>query len=402
MLVDVIQIILIFASLGTCALIVNRLVPLPFSLILVITGYIFSFFIVPLNIDTGIRAHNFQSLIMYGLLPILILESSLSLDLDKLKQFFPTVLTLATLGFMLATVITGAFLYFGINHAGFPLIAALLAGAVVSATDPVAVVAQLKSLGAPKSLEVVIEGESLFNDATAIVMFSVLLAIAQQLAEPDALTASGKFLVVLLGGATFGAFAGWVCAMISRVIILSAPHLALLMVLMAYGCVFVGEHLFHVSGIVAVLVGALVFKHFACTQYQVHEHALHHVIESLGFLANMFVFLLVGLVISIDMLTSMWIAILLAIAGITVARVISVYSSTALTRLLFAQQVDRRYPPVMIWGGLRGAVTIALVLSLPTSLPYWYTIQSIGFGVVLFTLVVQATTTGLLVRKLNI
>ena len=102
------------------------------------------------------------------------------------------------------------------------------------------------------------------------------------------------------------------------------------------------------------------------------------------------------------MFTQMWLAILLAIVGAFIARVIAVYFSVWLNHLTVGQPINPKYPAIMIWGGLRGAVTIALVLSLPTELPYWWTIQSIGFGIVLFTLIVQATTTPLLVRKLNI
>ncbi|TDF34760.1 sodium:proton antiporter [Alteromonadaceae bacterium M269] len=362
----------------------------------------FSFLLVPFNWDTGIRANNFQELMLFVLLPVLIFESALSLDSKLLRKYMPNVLTLATLGLLLSTAITGAFLFFGINHVGFPIIAALLAGAVISATDPVAVVAQLKVLKAPEDLAILIEGESLLNDATAIVLFSILLAIAKGTAEPNLVAGISQFMLVFLGGVLSGVISGLTAVCFLRLIKINTMHLTATTLVLAYGSFYISEHVLHLSGIVAVMSAALTLKHFKSVLTEEHEHQVHSVWESLGFIANLFVFVLLGLVISIEMFTQMWLAILLAIIGATIARVIAVYVSVGLNQWLWGQPTNKKYPPVMIWGGLRGAVTIALVLSLPTEIPYWWTIQSIGFGVVIFTLVLQATTTTSLMKKLKI
>ena len=400
--IDIIAVMLIFAATGIAGLMVTKVINLPYSLVLVLLGFLLSLTIGIFDWDSGIRAGNFQELMLFVLLPVLIFEAAFVLDSKLLFKFLPNVLTLATLGLLLSTVLTAILLFYGINHAGFPFIAALITGAVVSATDPVAVVAQLKALKAPPELNVLIEGESLFNDATAIALFTILVSIGTGAAEPDLLSGIFRFLTIFFGGIIVGALMGYLFAFSLKFFNVNVPALVLVSLVLAYGSFYIGEHIFHVSGIVAVLFAALVFKKFGHQALKPLAHEIHSVWESIGFIANVFVFVLLGLVISLDMFTERWLAILLAVLAATLARFFAVYTSTTLNRFTLGQTIDPRYPPIMIWGGLRGAVTIALVLSLPTELPYWWTIQSIGFGVVLFTLVVQATTNPLLMKKLKI
>jgi CPA1 family monovalent cation:H+ antiporter len=398
----VVAITLLLLGVGAFAIVLQRFVRIPYTILLVALGFILSLFTVEFGIDTGVRASNFQDLMLFILLPVLIFEAAFVLDSKLLFKYLPNILTLATIGLLISTTVIAVLLYYGINHSGFPFIAALLTGVVISATDPVAVVSQLKQLKAPADLNVLIEGESLFNDATAIVLFGIILSIALGQSEPDVTSAIITFSKVFLGGIIIGSLLGYIAALIVRFINVSVPHIVVITLLLAYGTFYVAEHLLHVSGIVAVMFAALIFKK---SVHRLLEHVytgLHSVWESLGFIANIFVFVLLGLVVSLNMFTEMWLAILLAICGAFIARIAAVYISTWLNHFTVGQPINPKYPPIMIWGGLRGAVTIALVLSLPTELPYWWTIQSIGFGIVIFTLVVQATTTPILVRKLKI
>ncbi|WP_261844896.1 cation:proton antiporter [Aliamphritea ceti] len=399
---DLIAVLLIFSMTGIVGLFITRLIDLPYSLILVVLGFVLALSTETLGWDTGIRASNFQDLMLFVLLPVLIFEAAFSLDSKLLFKFMPNVLTLATIGLLVSTVATAVFIFYGIGHPGFPFIAALITGAVISATDPVAVVAQLKALNAPAELNVLIEGESLFNDATAIALFSILVGIGLGTVQADVTDGMIQFLKIFFGGVAVGVVMGYLFALILRIFTVTLPGLVLVTIVLSYGSFFIGEHFLHVSGIVAVLFAAIVFKKCARQKLKDIEHQVHNVWESIGFIANVFVFVLLGLVITVEMFTERWLAILLAVAAATLARTIAVYSSVLLNKATIGQTVDKRYPPIMIWGGLRGAVTIALVLSLPTELPYWWTIQSIGFGVVLFTLIVQATTNPWLVRKLKI
>ncbi|TQV87042.1 cation:proton antiporter [Aliikangiella coralliicola] len=401
-LIDIITTILIFCSLGLVGLLICRRVPIPYSLTLVILGFGVSFLTEPLSWDTGIRASNFQDLMLYGLLPILIFEAAFGINSSLLRKYLPNTLTLATLGLMISSLITAVVLFYGVGHSGFPFIAALLTGVVVSATDPVAVVNQLKALKAPEELNVLIEGESLFNDATAIVLFVILLNVALGTTEPSVGAAIIRFGIVFFGGVLVGALLGFITAKISRWIEQATSHFIFITLLLAYGSFYISEHLLHVSGIVAIMFAAISFKHFS-TNISYNQHReLHDVWHSLGFIANVFVFVLLGLVITLNMFSERWLAMVLAIGATLVARIIAVYFSNVLNHFTIGESVDSRYAPIMVWGGLRGAVTIALVLSLPTDLPYWWTIQSIGFGVVLFTLVVQATTNPWLMKRLGI
>jgi CPA1 family monovalent cation:H+ antiporter len=402
MLVQTVGSILAFGAIGFVGLIIARRVAIPYSLILVILGFATSFLLKPLGWDTGIRASNFEDLMLFVLLPILIFEAAFSLNIKALFRFMPNILTLATLGLVISTVLTAIMLFFGINHEGFPIIAALLAGVVISATDPVAVVSQLKQMKAPEDLNILIEGESLFNDATAIVLFGILLSIALGTSEPSILGALGEFGLVFGGGIIVGYISGFTLAKLTQLIDKSAPNMTLTTLLLAYGTFYIAEHSLHVSGVVAVLFAAVSFRKFAEETLQKINHDIHEIWEFLGIFANIFVFILLGLVITVDMFTMMWIAMLLAIVAAFISRLVAVYSSVWLNNITFGQKTPTKYPPIMIWGGLRGAVTIALVLSLPTELPYWWTIQSIGFGVVLFTLVFQATTTPILMQKLKL
>ena len=400
--VDIIAVLLIFSATGIAGLFITRLINLPYSLILVILGFGLSLSIETIGWDSGIRASNFQDLMLFVLLPVLIFEAAFALDSKLLFKFLPNVLTLATIGLLVSTVATAVFIFYGIGHPGFPFIAALITGAVVSATDPVAVVSQLKALKAPAELNVLIEGESLFNDATAIALFSILLGIGLGTMEASVGEGILQFLKIFFGGVIVGSLMGYVFAHLLKLFEVNLQSMILVTIVLSYGSFFVGEHFLHVSGIVAVMFAAIVFKKYAHERLEALQHDVHNIWESIGFIANVFVFVLLGLVVTVDMFTERWLAILLAVVAATIARIIAVYASIGLNNATIGQPIDKRYPPIMIWGGLRGAVTIALVLSLPTELPYWWTIQSIGFGVVLFTLIVQATTNPLLVKKLKI
>ncbi len=398
-----ISVVILFALIGLVAVVMERLVRLPFSLWLVLLGFLFALMLPWLNWDTGVRADNFQSLILFVLLPVLVFEAAYNLNLTLLRQFLPTILLLAVGGMMLSTFVIAGLVFVGIGHpVGFPWIAALLVGAILSATDPVAVVDQLQRLQAPKALATLIEGESLFNDATAIIAFTIILGIATGEREWALDSAVANFFIVSCGGAAIGALSVAIFYLLLRWVTLTPHQLNLAMLVLAYGTFYLAEHQWHVSGVVAVLVCAIVSKLIVeRTNKQWHEQVVD-TWHFISFLANIFVFVLLGLVITLEMFAERWLAMLIGIAATLVARTLVVYLCTWCLNGLNRKPVEARYRPIMVWGGLRGAITIGLALSLPTSLDYWWTIQSIAFGVVLFTLVVQAPTNGLLMRRLGL
>lgn len=376
-----------------------RRLHIPLTALLVIAGFIASELLVNSGLDTGVRAGNFHDLVFFVFLPVLIFESAYNIDVRLLFRNLLPILFLAIPLMLLSALITAALVYAGIAHpGGFPWIAALLTGALLSATDPVAVVALLREMGVSERLGLLLEGESLFNDATAIVLFGLFLAIATGADGPMTWTdAAVHFSRVFFGGMLAGGVTGYIMAAVVK--LLKDPVTrGVATVITAYLAFAIAESLLHVSGVMAVLVAGLVLG-----RDREQESFVQQLWEFNAWIANALVFLLVGVTITMDMFTERWLAMLIGIAGVIIARAIGIFTFVPLlSRVLPVEAIPRSYQVVMFWGGLRGAVTLALALALPTSLDYWWTIQSIAFGVVLFTLFIQATTTGPLIRHFNL
>lgn len=374
---------------------------LPHSSILVMLGAAAGYLVtLGFGIDTGLRASNFADLIFFVFLPVLIFEAAFKIPLQELKENLGVILFLAIAGMLLTTAISAVLLYLGIGHpTGFPWIAALLAGALLAATDPVAVVAQLKTLGAPERLGVLLEGESLFNDATAIVLFSIFLTLATMpAAEVTFGGAAWNFTVTFLGGILVGAVFGTLCSFAVRRLA-DGTACAAITVVAAYGSFLIAEGALHVSGVMASLVAGLMLSHAFSTRGDGERNSVDFFCGTLAYIANGSVFLLMGVTITVSMFSERWLAMLIAIGAVLIARVITTYGGLAAINLLAKERIRGSYQTVIVWGGLRGAVTLALALALPVELDYWFTIQSMAFGVVLFTLMVQAPTMPLLLRR---
>ena len=400
--------ILILSGLLLLAIAVQplaRKLHIPFSALLVITGFAASELLVLAGIDTGIRADSFHDLIFFVFLPVLVFESAYSINARLLLKNLLPILFLAIPLMLLSTVISAALIYLGIGHpSGFPWIAALLTGALLSATDPVAVVALLRQMGVSERLALLMEGESLFNDATAIVIFGVFLAMATGTGDPMSVnSASVHFLQVFFGGLLVGAVTGLLFIGLSK--LLREPVVkALATVISAYLSFIVAESMFHVSGVMAVLVtGLLLGFQSQPAASDSSPGFVQQLWEFNSYVANTLVFLLMGVTITLGMFEERWLAMLIGIGGVLVARALGIFTFVPLlNKVTPIEPIKRPYQVVMFWGGLRGAVTLALALSLPTTLEYWWTIQSIAFGVVLFTLFVQATSTGPLLRHYHL
>jgi CPA1 family monovalent cation:H+ antiporter len=396
----------------------SRFLHLPFASMLVLLGFITSEIIVYAGIDTGIRSDNFQSIIFYVFIPILVFESAYNIDKQQLKKNLVVILFLAIVAMLLTCFIVAILLFYGIGHAsGFPWIAALITGAILAATDPVSVVAKLREMNAPKRISVLLEGESLFNDATAIVLFGLFLSMATattgvgQVGDMYAIAdVILRFVLIFAGGGFIGLIVGLFFGFLQKKVKQNLLT-GVMSLLVAYGSYLLAEHL-DVSGVMSTLIAALSFSLLS------HRAGVHGDTESpeadmtvqenkylwdvLSHVANVSVFLVMGAVITIEMFEQRWLAMLIAILSLLLARAISVYGVLLLFAMFKDLKVSLAAQSVMIWGGLRGAVTLALALSLPTSLDYWWTIQSIAFGVVIFSLFVQAPTLQLLVKRLSL
>ena len=383
---------------------ISRLIRLPYSSVLVLTGYLTSELAVRSGIDTGIRAENFHDLIFYVFIPLLVFESAFKINIKLLFENIIPVITLAVIGLLLTASITAVGLYYGIAHpAGFPLIAALLTGSILAATDPVAVVARLREIGAPERLNVLLEGESLFNDATAIVLFGLFLSMALSL--ETSVSASGviiEFLKIFIGGLATGLVTGLTAGLVTRALS-NTLMTGVLTLIVAYGAYLLAEGLFEVSGVMSTLAAALVMS--VMLRKSSSENAIkrnEYLWDVIGHIANAIVFIIMGVAITLSMFEERWLAMLIAIAAVFIARAAATYGSLSLLGLFQKKPVDLRSQSVMVWSGLRGAVALALALSIPVTLDYWWTVQSIAFGVVLFSLFIQAPTIRILVDKLGL
>jgi CPA1 family monovalent cation:H+ antiporter len=359
---------------------------IPYTVALVLAGLVLSF-----RERLGIELTS--ELILALLLPPLVFEAALHLRLADLRRQMGLIVLLAVPGVVLNMLVVGGILSLG---AGLPLGLAFIFGALIAATDPVSVVAIFRRLGAPKRLEVLLESESLFNDGTAIVLFS--LAIEAVLSGKFSLfSAVTDFVRVAGGGILVGLALGW---LISRLVAQVDDYLVetTLTTVLAFGSYLVAEQ-FHMSGVLAVVGAGLISGSLGEREMSPTTRLLlTNLWEYIAFLANSAVFLLIGLDLEIAALISRWQLILWAIAAVLISRAISIYLLT---------RVDRSLPGswrhVLFWGGLRGAIALALALSLPESFGGTReTLIVMAYGVVLFSLVVQGMTMNPLLRRVGL
>ena len=326
-------------------------------------------------------------LILFVFLPTLIFESAFNLDVRLLSRNIAPVLTLAAPGLLLSTVIVGALIQFLTPVTWGP---ALVFGALISATDPVAVIALFKDVGAPKRLTVLVEGESLFNDATAIVLFAILVSVVELGTFSGATVGQGivDFMRVFVGGLVVGTMIGYLMV---RTIGLAEDEPIVevaLSTVVAYAAFIAAEHYLQVSGVMATVGAGVVVGTYGSTRFPAELKAyLHQFWEYAAFVANSLIFLLVGLTIDLGSLASFVGPIGLAIAAVLVARSITIFGLVpVINRFPNAEPVDLKYQTIMFWGGLRGAVALALALSLPEAFPFRDMVVALSIGIVLFSL----------------
>ncbi|MGE5072610.1 MAG: Na+/H+ antiporter [Anaerolineae bacterium] len=334
-------------------------------------------------------------LILALLVPPLVFDAAFHIRLTDLRRDIWLILLLAVPGVILTTLMAGWLVAFG---TGMSLSIALVFGALVSATDPVAVVALFRRLGVPRRLQVLLEGESLFNDGTAIVMFSLTVSTVLS-GQFDLASNVASFLTVAGGGILVGITLGLlISAFIGRI---DEPLVeTTLTVILAFGSYLLAES-FHVSGVLAVVAAGLVNgnagPHGMSPTTRI---VVYNFWETGAFLANSFVFLLVGFAVDVSQLIANWAAIGWAILAVLLARAVAIYGFS-----VFSRQIPLNWKHILYWGGLRGAIALALALSLPVQGAFAAEraqLQAMAFGVVLFTLLVQGFSMGALTRRLKI
>lgn len=366
---------------------------IPYTVGLVIAGVLVS---VLLRQNLQLPDTLTSEVILALLVPPLVFEAAFHLDYNDLRRDLRLILGLAVPGVLITMFLVGSLLH---TLAGLDFKLALLFGAIVSATDPVAVVALFRSVGTPKRLQVILEGESLFNDGTAIVLFSLVLPLvstAESFQVWTLIESIPQFLWIAGGGVLVGVSLGLLASSTIERIDNYLLETTLTTVL-AYGAYLLAEAI-GVSGVLAVVAAGLLSgnadpKGMSPTTRIV----VFNFWEYAAFLANSFVFLLIGLQVDFGLFVEHWFQILCAIVAVLLARAVSVFGLGRLAKLSLQWQA------VLWWGGLRGAISLALVLSLPQlgqTNEFSSLLTSMTFGVVLFTLLVKGLSMRQVVQQL--
>lgn len=383
-----VELFVVLLALATAVALVARKVPLPYSVALVLAGLGIAF-LVP-----GQRYEVTPELILAVLLPGLVFEAAYKTDLGELRRMFGTIAILAAPGVLITagTVAVVVSVTTGMDPA-----LAFLLGAMVSATDPVAVVALFKRIGAPRQLSTLVDAESLLNDGTGIVLFSIALtALTQPVTIVDGAV---SFVLTVVVSTAIGVVAGILARRLMMLADDPVIEVALSLVA-AYGTYLVADRL-HESGIIAtVMVGLMIGNEGSPLRERTRE-ALDVVWEFIAFALTALTFLLVGFAITPSLLVVALPVIVAGFVAITVARALVVYGVIGLGgRLLPGRpRLPDGYLHVMFWAGLRGAVAVALALALPADLEGRELLTGAVYGIVLVTLLLQGTTAGLVVRR---
>ena len=406
MLMGTAQQVLLFVGMLLAAIVIEpvaKVLRLPFGAALVVVGFVGSNALVAYGVDTGLRWNTFEPLIASVFIPVLVFEAALKMEPGRLWRDLVPILVLAMPVMLIAVAIIAVFIYLAVGHpTGFPWIAAWLTGALVASTDPGAAVAMLRQHGCFQRVALLLDGESLFNDALAIVLFATLLPLAlmPSMAGLSWFEVIVDTAVAFFGGIAVGVVVGLLASLVLGVF-RHPVHQGLITVVSAYGSFVVTDSLLSWSGVMAVLACGLIEGQFHRRRSSTPHRFVEELWDFIAYVAGSILFLLAGVTITTLMFRDQWLAMLIGIGGVTLSRAISVGAGLSLLRMIPAvPPVPAREQVLVAWGGVRGTVTLALALSLPLELDYWFTVQSIAYGVVLFTLFVQTPAFGVLLRRL--
>lgn len=349
-------------------------------------------------VEQIVRPIDFSQLLMQGMLSLLLFAGALHVDLDELRAHRVPVLVLAFLGTVVSTVLIAVGLSLVLPWLGAPLPFAycLAFGALISPTDPIAVLGIMRNVGAPKSVEVVITGESLFNDGVGVVLFSLATALIEGTHRPTPLQVALTFFEQTAGGLVYGVLLGTLITALLRTID-SYQEEVLLTLAAVVGGYALAEHL-GVSGPLAMVVVGLVVGHFGrrLGMSPRTRTRLDMFWELLDALLNSVLFVLMGFeIILLKFRAAMLLPTLVALELVLLARLVTVaLPVSAFERWFRLPQGSWR---VLTWGGLRGGISVALALSLPRGAGHDMVV-TLTYAVVVFSILVQGLTIGPLVR----
>jgi len=394
-----VEIVILMMVIVSVAMGVRYFSKLPYTIALIFAGIILSFF------HTFPDIHLTPDLIFHILLPPLLFEAAFNLNANESKANIKPILIYAVFGVIVSTFVIAFFLQtvfglFDIDN-NIPIIALLLFGVVISSTDPISVLAIFKELGVPKRLSSIIEGESLLNDGISIVVFTIILSLAISHGEFHIVDGIKDFVLVAFGGATVGVILGLT---FSRITALVDDHLIeiTLTTVVTYLTYIIAEY-FSVSGVIAVIFAGLMVGNYGTkigmsptTRVSVKDFW-----DYIAFVINSVVFFIIGLEVSMINIATNFHYIALGVVAVLVGRIVSVVVLTPLINII-DKPISFKWQTIFIWGGVRGALAMALALAIPKEYEYRDMILMMTFGVVGFSLIVQGLSIASLLKLFKI
>lgn len=394
-----VELIVLMMVITSVAMGVRYFSTLPYTIALIFAGIILSFF----NIFPDI--HLTPELIFHVLLPPLLFEAAFNLHAGELRENVKPILAYAIFGVIIAVFVTAFLLEntFSLLNATdpMPLLACLLFGAVISSTDPISVLAIFKQLGVPKRLSSIIEGESLLNDGVSVVVYGIILAAITSGSHFSLTHGIKEFVIVAFGGALVGTILGLT---FSRITALVDDHLIeiTLTTILTYLAYIVAEY-FEVSGVISVIAAGLMVGNYGTkigmsptTRVSVKDFW-----DYIAFVINSVVFFIIGLEVGIVNIFTNIHYIAIAIVSVLIGRTVSILILTPII-----SKVDRpisfKWQAIFIWGGVRGALAMALALAIPQDYQFREIILIMTFGVVGFSLIVQGLSIKGLLKFLQV
>ncbi len=422
----------IFVMLGisSLGLFLAKKIDMPHTVLLVIFGIGFGFLSL---VPTFSFISEFQltpELLFYLFLPILIFESAYSMNARRLVENSASVLALAIGSFLISSFVVAGLLHYALVFIdiNIPFIITLLFGALISATDPVAVLALFKEYGVPRRLSLIFEGESLFNDATAVAFFLIVLEAINYGGFDFATSIHGviTFTSMLVLGVIYGLIVGGVftsligktrkneVASITLMVVLA--HITFITAELISTTKFFGDISIHISPIISTTIASLVLGNYGRAKLEAHTEAfIGHLWEHFAFLANSLIFILIG-VIMVDeafLNKTVIVSVIITVVVVALARAVSVYPVIYVYNAFeqAAKHIPMSWQHLMAWGSLRGALAVTMVLLIPDdlSIPNWTLdispklfLLAITIGCIAATLFIKATTIRSMVRKFSL
>lgn len=349
-----------------------------------------------------------SSTFIYVFLPLLLFQAALTIDVPRLIEDLAPVLLLAVVAVFAATAVIGVTMSW---LSGMSLIACLLLGSIVATTDPAAVVAIFRDIGAPARLSRLVEGEALLNDAAAIALFTLLLGLLRRGQTFDLLASTQQFLLSFAGGVVLGVVTGKLLVILIRRVGNHKAAEATLTLAAPYALFIVGDHMLHISGVVAVVTLGLCVSAWGRTAFlpENWQH-LNNVWDQIAFWAGSLVFMMASILVPkliADVRAWDAVLVLALVAAALAARALVLFALLpALSAARLTKPVTHPYKAAILWGGLRGAVTLALALAvvenqtLQPEVKRFVSVVATGF--VLFTLLVNGTTLRAVIRALKL